>query len=204
MFDCSQYPDGYPFFDAGTHASMQCAQPEAFGWSGAVFLVAVAIVGAYILPTVLIGIVAIKFEEATKFADAAANAEAELATVVGKAKRTLPGFFTPGRVEVLRDVFDSMDANSTFGIELAEMLPFYHYSFSKLFNVTLRRDDTEALFLLMDMNRDTCAARSFSLLARDLSCSFIFFFHSFFLSQRDPPLGGPLQVLTSLSLCSSW
>ena len=42
-----------------------CTNPTALGWVGSLIFLFIIIVGAYILPTVLIGIVVISFEEAS-------------------------------------------------------------------------------------------------------------------------------------------
>jgi len=64
MFGCEGYPAGYPFLNRGGSAS--CEDSIASGWLGAFLLLFIIIFGAYVLPTVLIGIVAISFEEATQ------------------------------------------------------------------------------------------------------------------------------------------
>ena len=46
-----------------------CDQPYAAGWLGAFLVLFIIIFGAYVLPTVLIGIVCISFDEATRRAE---------------------------------------------------------------------------------------------------------------------------------------
>jgi hypothetical protein len=62
MYGCDGYPAGYPFTTRG----VACTDPVASGWLGAFLLLFIIIFGAYVLPTVLIGIVAISFDEATR------------------------------------------------------------------------------------------------------------------------------------------
>jgi hypothetical protein len=64
MYGCDGYPAGYPFTTRG--GSVACTSPVASGWLGAFLLLFIIIFGAYVLPTVLIGIVAISFDEATR------------------------------------------------------------------------------------------------------------------------------------------
>jgi hypothetical protein len=65
MFGCSDYPAGYPLLEG---ASGKCLpeNSEGWGWLGAGFFILIVIMGAYVLPTVLIGIVAISFDTATR------------------------------------------------------------------------------------------------------------------------------------------
>ena len=66
------------------------------------------------------------------------------------ATAVLPHFFTHDRLAAIRDVFEVMDADDELTLDLNEISPFYHYSFVKLFGISLTKDQTEALFHLMD------------------------------------------------------
>lgn len=62
MIGCNNY--GYPFTDRSFHnRQTQCKQPNALGWVGYILLLPVTVVVAYIIPTLLIGVVAVKFED---------------------------------------------------------------------------------------------------------------------------------------------
>ena len=64
VFGCDGYPAGYPF----THSQPgnECLEPHAFGWLGAIIFFVMIIIGAYMLPTVLVGIVSISFDTAAR------------------------------------------------------------------------------------------------------------------------------------------
>jgi len=63
MFGCEGYPSGYEFLAENDNEGIKCVRGKAFGWIGAFILLFVTIIGAYVLPTVLIGVVSIKFDE---------------------------------------------------------------------------------------------------------------------------------------------
>jgi hypothetical protein len=54
MFGCDHYPAGYPF--VSSKEAVNCSSASSLGWVGAFLLIIVVILGAFILPTVLIGI----------------------------------------------------------------------------------------------------------------------------------------------------
>jgi hypothetical protein len=63
MFGCEGYPAGYEFVSADMNLS--CENSHPFGWSAAIVFTVVTIIGAFVMPTVLIGVVSIKFDETT-------------------------------------------------------------------------------------------------------------------------------------------
>ena len=82
------------------------------GWYAAFFLFSIIIFGGYVLPTVLIGIVSISFDDASRKARVISGMLKEMNEVVEKAKEDLPLFITPNRVDLIRDMFDEMDADA--------------------------------------------------------------------------------------------
>jgi hypothetical protein len=58
MFGCDVYPSGYPYTLNGRHN--QCHAPQALGYAAAISFFILVMVGAYILPMVIIGIISIK------------------------------------------------------------------------------------------------------------------------------------------------
>ena len=64
MLGCANYPNaGYPIIAAG---STQCTASAAVGWPAAAVFLLVIVVESFVLPTVLIGVVVVSFDEATK------------------------------------------------------------------------------------------------------------------------------------------
>jgi hypothetical protein len=67
MYGCDIYPGGYEFLQ--NYPQSKCEDSAGIGVYGFGILLLVVIIGAYVLPTVLIGIVSIKFDNTTKRMD---------------------------------------------------------------------------------------------------------------------------------------
>ena len=74
----------------------------------------------------------------------------EMNAVVEKARQDLPSFLTPNRVDLIRDAFDEMDADSEMTLDFDEMWVAMQYIFSLLFRVSVTKEQCEACFNLMD------------------------------------------------------
>jgi len=162
MFGCDEYPSGYDFTARrgkvlGGVISSRCEQPSAFGWIGALLVLTIVIIGSFVLPTVLIGIVAISFEEATRKAGNMEESVSKMERVLNEAKEKMPGFITPSRIVKIRSVFEELDANGSLALDTNELRAFYQLSFKHLFGVTFKgkeADELEGLFHLIDLDRD--------------------------------------------------
>ena len=72
------------------------------GWLGALLMLFIVIFGAFVLPTVLIGIVAISFDEASRKAENVQAMVSKMELVMDDARAKMPGYFTPSRMEKLQ------------------------------------------------------------------------------------------------------
>jgi hypothetical protein len=63
VYGCKDFPAGYPFVKGATNN--QCNNSQGLGYIAVVIFFFIAIIGAYILPTVLVGIISIKFDVQT-------------------------------------------------------------------------------------------------------------------------------------------
>jgi hypothetical protein len=78
VFGCAKYPHAYPFIsESADLPHTQCDKSVSFGWIGAFLLFSITLIGSYVLPVVLIGIVLIKFRQARRFAKIVDYQEAE-------------------------------------------------------------------------------------------------------------------------------
>ena len=91
VFGCDGYPGAYDY--TAQNGNSTCRDPQAFGWIAAILLFAIAVFGAYVLPTVLIGIVSIKFDQASSNNQAAHLMQQQKDHVVSQAMEDLPTFF---------------------------------------------------------------------------------------------------------------
>jgi hypothetical protein len=85
MFGCDSYPTAYPLLDL--HPTSQCDHSFALGWIGAFIFFFIVILGAYVLPTVLVGIVSISFDEASRRNEALQEMEDKMARVATEAAK---------------------------------------------------------------------------------------------------------------------
>ena len=102
MYGC----EGYPSYDMlRNNPQATCSNSTAFGWIGPMILLPLAIVGSYILPPVLIGIVTMKFGDASKYFEELAMSKADEKKVLEIDDSALKDFFVdPDRVEKCRKV----------------------------------------------------------------------------------------------------
>jgi Ca2+-binding EF-hand superfamily protein len=151
VFGCANYP-AYDYSE--NNPNMNCKKDKSFGfgWIGAVIISAIVLIGAYVLPTVLIGIVSIKFDEATTYFETARVMRQNTARVVAKTREELPDLLTNARLDDCRTLFDQLDADSSLTLDFRALAPFYHYTFAKLFGVELSPDQGESLYQSMDTN----------------------------------------------------
>lgn len=90
MYGCANYPGGYEFLN--NHPGNECTNSDGFGGVAVLMLLVITIVGAYILPTVLIGIVSIKFDDSSKMFHVRVEEKATMLKHLEQAKVT-PSLF---------------------------------------------------------------------------------------------------------------
>ena len=134
---------------------LECTHPLALGWLAALLLFGIIVFGGYVLPTVLIGIVAISFDDASRKARTMIGMIEEMNEVVENAKKDLPAFITPNRIDLIRDMFDEMDADAEMTLDFNELYVFFHYVFASIFEFEVNREQCEAIFHLMDTDGET-------------------------------------------------
>jgi hypothetical protein len=59
----------------------------------------------------------------------------------------MPKYFTAERVEVITDVFDTLNSEGKLALDLSEISIFFHYSIDKLFGVI---QSDRNIYILMD------------------------------------------------------
>ena len=157
VYGCDEYPLGYDFTEEphSKYVKLRCESPVAGGWLAAFLILFIIIFGSYILPTVLIGIVAISFDEATKRATNYREMMRKMQTVKDDADKNMPGFLSSKRMSILEALFAEMDADGEMALDLNEIVPFYKEVFKELFKVNdISRDTMESLFHVMDVDGD--------------------------------------------------
>ena len=74
----------YPYLRSSPGAD--CKNTYAFGWIGAGILFSIAVIGAYVIPTVLIGIISIKFDESSRYLERQILIRSETERVINETK----------------------------------------------------------------------------------------------------------------------
>jgi len=163
LYGCDEYPGGYDF----TLRKIKCNNPKASGWAGVAVIIIIVLLGAYILPTVLVGIISIKFDEASQYGDTAKLVKERTDAVIKQVQGEVTGFFTEGRMEILKSLFNAMDCNGNQSLEIVDITPYFHYVFDAYFGVLMRastdkgaiedkrifQDRSEALYQIMDTTK---------------------------------------------------
>jgi len=152
MYGCDYYPAGYPFLNPNNnnHKGYTCDSNKAFGWYGVIILFFMLILGAYVMPTILIGIVSIKFNNATKLLNTLTKEKELYQKRLIEAKKLLPDFFTEKRIEAIQEAFSTLDSGGELTLDMQEIAPFFHYSIASLFDCELTPKMFESLFYLVD------------------------------------------------------
>jgi len=153
VYGCAEYPGGYPFLLNGGFT--QCTDSRGLGWVAFPIFFFILIIGAYILPTVLVGIVVVSFDEATKRGKAIDEMMEEMEETTAEVKKVMPEFFTARRIRAMHEVFNEIDVDEGLNLDMEELAPFYEYVFFKLFDVNLTRFEQSQVFLVMDMDGDS-------------------------------------------------
>ena len=153
MYGCEYYPAGYPILDPGLNPQAQCTDSFGLGWMAVFVFTFIVIMSAYILPTTLIGIVIISFDEASKRGELIREQMEKLETVTKEAQAAMPEFFTEHRMERLEKVFEEMDCDGELSLDMNELQPCYEYVFQHVFDVALTVNQQESLFQLMVRKR---------------------------------------------------
>ena len=123
MYGCDHWEYGYGRFngkisrDKKAHAN--CNDPYAWGWLAAFFMVSFVILGALVLLTLFIGIVATAMEEAKHQQRLDAKNEIKLLERVSSL-----GISLPVQLDLYRDIFDDLDKGKDGVLNKGDMKPF--------------------------------------------------------------------------------
>lgn len=141
MYGCDRFASGYPFTSGVP--GLECRTPRPMGWLGGGIILFVTLAGAYVLPTVLIVLVTISFDQAQKQMESKRIMRQDMMRVASQVNVELPDFFSPDRVHAIRKAFLAMDAKFDYTLDLTELSPFFFYAFDKLFHVRAARGATQ-------------------------------------------------------------
>jgi len=119
MYGCATAPNGYPFFNS----QYTCKEEDesAFGYIAVFFFVFTVILGGLILPTVLIGIVAIAFENGWKRYTSEMIMNAILELLIENIQREMPEWWSQDRLWLIKTTFLYLDADGAGTLDIMEL-----------------------------------------------------------------------------------
>lgn len=162
VFGCDKYPSGYAAaytrMEGGSPGNLastsECKEPRALGWLAVPIFLTINILGAYVMPTLLIGIVVVSFDEATSHDAIASSMVEKMHVTVDSVKETMPEFFTQWRIDRMLEAFQEIDADGELTLDMDEMAPFFGYVFYCIFDVELTKEQEDMLYQIMDVDAD--------------------------------------------------
>jgi len=154
MYGCGVYPSGYP--EARSMKRFDCdPEVQGLGWFSALYMIVVVVFGGLILPTMLVGIVAVSFEESYRRLEAEIDSALFGRELIEYAIEENPMFFTPVRLRLLRDIFDSIDIDGGGTLDQDEVTPLMQYLLSRHMNTKLKLFEVQALIQKFDVDNSS-------------------------------------------------
>ena len=124
----------FGYFDAFGEGfqARDCKDPRALGWIAAAFVIMIVLFGGLVLPTVLIGVISISFDECAKEISAESREHKAISKIRAKTEEWQESFVTDEQISALRSVFDTINFDSNedeevVALEQHELLPFLSY-----------------------------------------------------------------------------
>jgi len=149
MYGCNQYAGGYPL--TSNSKKLDCKETtQGLGWLAAAYFIFVVVFGGLILPTMLIGIVTISFEESFRQSEIEIKNQVDAKVMIQMVQEDMPAFFSDVRVELLKFVFSSIDVDDSGSLDINEVAPLIKYISFKHLRIDLKNEDIRALVLLFD------------------------------------------------------
>ena len=155
MYGCTQY--GYFDNKGFSTTKWACDDSKGYGWVAALYLVFVAVLGGLILPTVLIGVISVAFEESTHRIKEEKKQARDQEKVVDTALTWDPHFVTEEQLFDIQQVFNlinfetSEDAIQT--LEADELVPFLAFVCER-YLMPLPEKKLHSMFDIVDVSGD--------------------------------------------------
>ena len=145
IYGCAVFPGGYPMLSEEDNGALSCSNSRSLGWFAVAYFIFVVIFGALVLPTMLIGIVAISFSQNLAHAEAEKEDLEKSKDKVRIVKKVMPAFFTDQRVECMHALFIAMDADKGGSLDLNEIVPVLKYICERHFFVRVSEEEIDML-----------------------------------------------------------
>ena len=119
VYGCSEYPLGYPM--VSNISEFTCDNNSPMGWVAVVFMVVTIIVGGLVLPSVLVGIVSISFEQSwNQYAEEVVK-NSMLDLIVSQISAELPNWWSEDRLLLMKMVYQMLDHDNQGSLDVGEV-----------------------------------------------------------------------------------
>ena len=144
---CADFTGAYPLTVDGSYA---CEHPRAFGFIGALYFLIVIVIASLILPTMLIGVVAINFEESSTQYENDMGDRKSSEVHIEIIKKDMGDFFTDERLWMWESIFKYLDVNGQGRLDLNEISPLIQYLSREHLGYTITHEEVGNVVLTFD------------------------------------------------------
>jgi len=117
LYGCETYPKGYPF----SQTLNVCDNETAWGYVAVFYFVTTVICGGLILPTVLVGIVAVSFERAWQKFSEEMIMNAILGILISNIETQMPEWWSTKRLRLIKTTFAILDENGVGSLDINDV-----------------------------------------------------------------------------------
>ena len=152
VYGCDLY--GYTDLWSNPTMALGCDYPEAHGWMAALYFIALVVFGAFVMPTVLIGVISISFEESTQQVKEDLEIDGMVTKVIQRCENEgwYPGVDLRRRAGVLREVFAVLDCDGEGSLDVNELRPFMTFFLEQYLGLKLAYEHIESMFYALDVD----------------------------------------------------
>jgi len=156
MYGCDRY--GYFNIKGEPTMARSCNNPVALGWLAAAYFVILVVLGGLVLPTVLIGVISIEFEDSNHKIIHEMASEGMIKRIIQQAS----DWSTPHghqllpveEIPLLRTVYDTLDVDGEDGLDKAEIVPFIKHITRVYVGDEMTEKDIDEMFDVIDVSGD--------------------------------------------------
>jgi hypothetical protein len=122
VYGCGSVPPGrgYPFISDNSEKCDPDSE-EAYGWIAVAYFLFTVVLGGLLLPTVLIGIVAISFERAWSKYSEEKIMEAILTLLIRQIEELMPEWWSTDRLQLIKTTYSMLNVRGASALDLEDV-----------------------------------------------------------------------------------
>jgi hypothetical protein len=150
MYGCDKY--GYYNLAGEPVQARACKEDDiiAYGWIATGYFVVLVILGGLVLPTVLIGVVSIAFEQSTKEILVEMNEGSVVDMIAATAKSWFPNFLTDKELNQFNEVYNALNTDGDGGLDRDEIQPFLDHLVKEYLDNGISPKQMDEMFEIVD------------------------------------------------------